>query len=113
MRNKILLCILLGTIILVSSCTTETKNNMTEELKDNLTESECLTDNDCAVGGCSGQICGVKEVVENIYTTCEWKLEYGCLKITSCSCINDKCMWEETKEYLDCLANIKQNEIVV
>lgn len=67
---------------------------------------ECIVRSDCAAGGCSNQVCGAKEKVKGIITTCEWKEEYGCLKLTSCSCINNKCQWEENKEYRNCMNNI-------
>src|SRR3989344_636877 len=61
--------------------------------------NDCSIDADCAAGGCSGQICGKKDAVKDIITTCEFKEEYGCLKLTSCGCENKKCMWKENKEY--------------
>lgn len=71
------------------------------------TELECTSDDDCGIGGCSGQICGPKERVSDIITTCQWLPEYGCYKKTRCACINGKCKWEETKEFLECLKAIK------
>lgn len=68
---------------------------------------ECTTDLDCATGGCSGQICGLKEKVKDIITTCEWREEYGCLRLTNCRCINDKCQWEENSAYKNCIDNLK------
>ena len=65
--------------------------------------NDCSIDADCAAGGCSGQICGKKDAVKDIITTCEFKEEYGCLKLTSCGCENKKCMWKENKEYRFCL----------
>ena len=76
----------------------------TSKLATNLTE--CTSDSDCAVGGCSKQICGKRGEVEKIVTTCEWKEEYECLRLTSCKCIQNKCQWEQTKEYEQCLANL-------
>ncbi|MEM5778209.1 MAG: metalloregulator ArsR/SmtB family transcription factor [Candidatus Aenigmatarchaeota archaeon] len=68
--------------------------------------NECSTDFDCSVGGCSSQICGKKGVIENVVTTCEWKEEYDCLRLTNCKCIEGKCQWEQNQEYKDCLAKI-------
>lgn len=68
---------------------------------------ECLTDSDCSVGGCSGQICTTKEKAASIITTCEWKEEYMCYQKTRCSCINGICKWEETKEFVECVGGIK------
>jgi eight-cysteine-cluster-containing protein len=67
---------------------------------------ECAVDVDCSTGGCSNQLCGKKGEIENIVTTCEWKEEYDCLRLTQCNCIENKCQWEQTKEYQDCLAKI-------
>ncbi len=69
-----------------------------------LENEKCNSGSDCVTGGCSGQICGKKGSVENIITTCEFKEEYACLKETQCACIANKCVWEQTKEYKDCMA---------
>ena len=110
--KSILLCVLLGTMILVVSCTTSTQKQVSEE-QENTTILECETNSDCATGGCSGQICGSAEKVKNLFTTCEFRPEYKCLKMTSCSCINGKCMWEENQAYLDCMVALGKEEIVV
>jgi eight-cysteine-cluster-containing protein len=67
---------------------------------------ECTQDPDCGTGGCSGQICGLKEEVGNITTTCEYRPEYDCLQLTSCKCINGECKWEENDAYLECMENL-------
>lgn len=67
----------------------------------------CTSDNDCATGGCSGQVCGLKGKVENIITTCEWKEEYRCYELTTCSCINGNCVWKETDEFKKCMGELK------
>ncbi len=64
---------------------------------------ECSADADCGTGGCSGQICGQKDKVQGIITTCEYKPEYDCLKKTGCGCISGKCEWKKTQDYLDCM----------
>lgn len=69
-------------------------------------EVECNSNAGCATGGCSSQICGKKGQVEGIITTCEIRAEYECLKETSCSCINNKCLWKENDAYSECLAKI-------
>ena len=70
--------------------------------------AECATDADCATGGCSGQICGAEEKVKGLITTCEWREEYACLKLASCSCINNTCQWEEHNAYRNCLTMVKE-----
>ena len=67
---------------------------------------ECTVDSECSTGGCSGQLCGKKGEVENVVTTCEYISEYGCLRLTNCGCIQNICQWNQTQEYLNCLANI-------
>ena len=68
---------------------------------------ECNSDSDCATGGCSGQVCGKRGVIEGIITTCEFKEEYACLKETKCACMDNQCNWEQSKEYLDCMAKFR------
>jgi eight-cysteine-cluster-containing protein len=66
---------------------------------------ECTTAADCGVGGCSGQICTTKDKAASIITTCEWRQEYGCYKLTSCGCVDGVCEWKENSEFLACLNN--------
>jgi len=70
------------------------------------TKAECTVDSDCSVGGCSNQLCGKKGEIENVVTTCEWREEYSCLRLTQCQCIQGKCQWNQTPEYQNCLTNI-------
>lgn len=67
--------------------------------------TQCISNNDCAIGGCSSQLCGKKGIIENIITTCEWKEEYACYRLTQCQCIQNKCQWNQTSEFIQCLAN--------
>lgn len=64
---------------------------------------ECQTNEDCGVGGCSGQVCGNVEYVSDLVTSCEWLPEYACLSFTNCACVNNMCQWENTTEYNICL----------
>ena len=75
---------------------------------------ECNSDSDCAVAGCSSQACVTKEKAKDIITTCEYKPEYACLKLTSCSCINEECIFKENTEYTQCLneKSTKSNNLV-
>jgi len=70
-------------------------------------EGTCTSDSDCGTGGCSGQICGFKEEVEGIITTCEWVEEYGCLQETECGCVDGTCKWVENEGYIDCISNLQ------
>jgi len=67
---------------------------------------ECLSDLDCAVGGCSNQICASKEKASDLVTTCEWREEYSCYRMTSCGCIQGVCQWKETSEFNECLKKL-------
>lgn len=75
--------------------------------------SSCISDSDCATAGCSGEICISKEIADDIFTTCEWKEYYKCLKLTECKCINGKCQFDENQEFKNCLKEVKQSEPVV
>jgi len=92
MNNKIYF-VLIFVMILLSGCI-ESENY------------ECFSDEDCSVAGCSGQICTTVENAKNVITTCEWKPEYSCLKLTTCACIKGKCQWKPTPEYQQCLNNL-------
>lgn len=61
----------------------------------------------CAVGGCSGQICGEEGEVEDIASTCEYREEYACYQVSRCEKqSNGSCGWTPTPEYNQCMANI-------
>ena len=66
-------------------------------------DAECASDSDCTSGGCSNQVCGKKESIKGLITTCEFKEEYSCLESTSCGCVESKCRWEETPSYTSCM----------
>ncbi len=68
---------------------------------------ECAGDADCAAAGCSGQLCVKADGADNVITTCEYRAEYDCLKLTSCGCNEGRCAWEATEEYESCLEGIK------
>jgi len=97
--KKLILVLIL--CIFLTSCESRIKE---KEIQGN---AECAVDSDCSAGGCSGQVCTAKEKAKGLITTCEWKEEYSCLKLTSCSCINDKCQWEDNSDYKECIDNIK------
>jgi len=62
----------------------------------------CESDFDCDIGGCNGEICGNKDSIKNIASICLYKPEFECYSLTDCKCINGKCGWEQTEEFLDC-----------
>lgn len=69
--------------------------------------AQCSTDSECATGGCSGQVCTTANEASDIITTCEYREEYGCLKLTSCGCVEGRCAWRENSEYSKCLDEAK------
>lgn len=92
---------LLPLMILISGCTHNTSN------ASNGNNVECDSDSDCAAAGCSSQLCAPKEKASDIITTCEYKEEYSCLKLTSCGCVDNKCQWLENEGYNECLEEVR------
>lgn len=70
-------------------------------------EKECTQDSDCKTGGCSGTVCQSKDV-EPIFTTCEWKEEYACYKQINCKCIDNKCQWDKTEKFEECISEARE-----
>lgn len=68
---------------------------------------ECAKDSDCGTGGCSGQVCTTAERAKEIITTCEMRAEYGCLRLTTCGCVEGKCQWRKNSAYIDCMDRLK------
>ena len=58
---------------------------------------------ECIVSGCSSQVCAE----EPVFTTCEWLPIYQCFQLTACGNYGEGggCGWEETDEFLECIAN--------
>jgi len=78
-----------------------------EECPKPATVKECITDDDCVTGGCSGTICQSKDA-EPIFTTCEFLPEYACYKKINCKCIDNKCQWGETEEFNKCVEEARK-----
>ena len=68
-------------------------------------DTECSDDSGCAAGGCSGQVCITKKKAVGLITTCEWRQEYGCYRLTSCGCDGGKCAWRKNPAFDSCLRN--------
>jgi len=64
---------------------------------------ECRRDSECAVGGCSGEVCTTKDLAREIVTPCVYKGWYGCLRLTSCGCYNGFCTWKPNPDFEKCL----------
>lgn len=91
-------------IFLFTGCTLTIGKSGSSSLKQ--PTAQCTSDADCAVGGCSKQVCGKKGEVEKVITTCEYKEEYSCLLLTNCGCVSGTCKWRETLPYQTCLNRI-------
>lgn len=78
-----------------------------EEQTSGIGEKECIVDSGCITGGCSGTICQSKNA-EPIFTTCEYLPEYACYKQISCKCIENKCRWEKTAEFEECVLEARE-----
>ncbi len=54
----------------------------------------------CVVSGCSGQVCAS----EPLFSTCEWRPEYGCFATATCAPqAGGGCGWVVTDELRACL----------
>ena len=102
--KKLSIILLTIGIILLAGCT-EHKVRPENKTK---TDIECTLDSDCERGGCSSQLCLPKDKQTSVLTTCEFRPEYSCISLTNCSCAENKCKWEDNKEYVDCLEEKKE-----
>lgn len=85
-------------VVLLTACT---------QVNEPLAGAECSSDSDCSPAGCSSQLCIPKEKANDIITTCEFRPEYECLRLTNCGCISNKCQWIENDDYSECLEDLK------
>jgi eight-cysteine-cluster-containing protein len=81
------------------------ENKCTQVLKEQL-QAECNQDTDCKKAGCSGQLC-ISADKEDVATTCEYKEEYACYQETNCKCVSNKCDWNDTPQFIECLEQAK------
>ena len=89
--------ILLPLLIFVSGCYNPSDN-------DNV---ECTADSECVPAGCSSQLCVSADKSSDVITTCEYKEEYSCLKLTNCGCVDNNCQWLSNDKYNKCLEEVK------
>lgn len=92
------LIILLALAFLVTGC----YNEKTPEF-------ECQVDSDCVRGGCSSQLC-VSKNTEPVFTTCEYRDEYGCFAEAPCICIEGQCGHNQTEDLNNCLEEVGYND---
>ena len=69
-----------------------------------------LPSNECAIAGCSGELCVSADEADDIFTICIYRPEYACYREASCELqANGKCGWTQTTELLACLADPLQS----
>jgi eight-cysteine-cluster-containing protein len=128
MRNKLFLILSVAIILVIIIGLVNNKKYVTAECADGFKYNEqvckngkcnyinylvnpcsnhqCGTDNDCVKNGCSGELCTYKG--NDVRTACLYLPEYQCLKYLPCSCVNNKCQFQENDDHLNCLDNIKR-----
>jgi eight-cysteine-cluster-containing protein len=58
----------------------------------------------CVPAGCSGTICAEATEAADIVTTCEYRDEYACYKLTTCERqLDGKCGWTPAAGFASCL----------
>jgi len=68
----------------------------------------CQTDEDCQTGGCNNELCFKKGF--EVSSICLWKPEYECFKKIGCKCVDNKCQWQQTSDFRECLSKISEAE---
>jgi eight-cysteine-cluster-containing protein len=99
-----------GSYMVVFTIGDVVSNPITITVKENLPSSyteSCVSDADCGTGGCSGEICGFRDKVRGIMTTCAVPSSYRCYKVTSCGCVDGRCQWKPTQDFLSCMGAIR------
>ncbi len=70
--------------------------------------------NDCAVGGCSGQLCLDASSAAGMVTTCEYRASYGCYQTAICERqTSGMCGWTETAALSQCLMDADREVLEV
>jgi hypothetical protein len=72
----------------------------------------------CAVAGCSSQLCVEASEAENTMSTCEWIKEYDCYKKfgicgTASNNYDNSCGWLQSPELIDCLNDAKKSPLAL
>lgn len=108
---NIILASILAAAVIAAGCLNAGDGGTGVTPNNNSVEAECVSDSDCSRAGCSGQLCVQAGKAANIITTCEYKAEYDCLRLTSCGCIEGRCAWSATGEYEACIEKTKQAKV--
>ncbi len=86
----------------------ETEPNDTKKVEDQVEPQA-----DCVRAGCSGQLCVKAELADQIATTCEYRVEYGCYQDATCALQKDgNCGFNQTPELLQCLKEAGSSPIL-
>ncbi len=68
--------------------------------------TECQTDADCIIAGCSATRCVPRDAASNTVDTCEFRDEYACFADDNCLCQNHLCRWENTMAFRACVDRV-------
>ncbi|MDD5342182.1 MAG: eight-cysteine-cluster domain-containing protein [Patescibacteria group bacterium] len=79
-----------------------TSININNSSSDGTIKTGCAEDSECAIGGCSNEICGLKGMVETITSPCLYREYYQCYALTSCGCVSGQCQWKDNEDFLQC-----------
>lgn len=73
----------------------------------NLKQKQIKTNiqNSCVIGGCSMQLCGEQQDINNMVSTCEYRPEYACYQKAACERNGDtgRCGWRMDNSLASCL----------
>ncbi|MCH7492362.1 hypothetical protein IID19_02080 [Patescibacteria group bacterium] len=83
-----------------------TEDNISEPSQNPGLAIECTTDSDCFIGGCSSQLCLAKATESDLLSICDYRNEYSCYSQDNCLCKNNKCQWEGTSEFVECVIEL-------
>ncbi|MCK9360839.1 hypothetical protein M0Q28_01260 [Patescibacteria group bacterium] len=85
-------------------CRTPDGRNFVEEIP--VPTKPSASGTDCLPAGCSGVVCADADEAANIVTTCEYRQEYACYKLTKCERqASGQCGWTKTAGFNACLSN--------
>jgi hypothetical protein len=71
------------------------------------------TSGGCFTVGCSGQICTDQRVLKGAITTCEFRPEYACYRITKCERQpGGACGWTPTPQFTACINNLPNSNLL-
>lgn len=80
-------------------------------IRDNNEVSATPNADTCAIGGCSGEICGEANEIDGMASICVYRPEYACYKNSRCERQqNGTCGWTQTPELTQCAANPPSEE---